>query len=456
MNISLSAGKFQDLGASSSIDSFFVQKSVSSSPAKSCQNEKAIAAASQYWEAAETKDAVEKLNKDHSHKGIAAYFTMGQATNANYHTEMQNKKLNCTSEIAISADQKLCSAADDNSNQTHIKTDVPTATSVNKHSITSFFIQNPLENLSQASINKQIPKGKTHTSKSSFFALKVAQKLQDTALMSDSSSEATDFRGLDIFKTAGDDATSSSSISVVQANRQAENHPDICMKDNDSVCRFQRDSKQGMFSECSQRESTSKQLNLEQYIDDNQITLGQNKEEILLAENFRGYPQNLFSGKKAQYSDLAEIANNIKPTSPSRKHIHVDGKHNSRRNYTASDVFNEDEGGDQASDADMPESNILPTTDAESLSVTSYHDMVLCTQCGKQVSPFEMPEHLDYHFALQLQRQSYLPNMQNDRKPASGVKNLLGSSTKCKNSRKRTKRESSVSNKTLLDFFKPG
>ena len=32
-------------------------------------------------------------------------------------------------------------------------------------------------------------------------------------------------------------------------------------------------------------------------------------------------------------------------------------------------------------------------------------DMVLCRECGTRVSPFELPEHLDFHYAQQLQKE---------------------------------------------------
>merc|ERR1712062_837897 len=32
-------------------------------------------------------------------------------------------------------------------------------------------------------------------------------------------------------------------------------------------------------------------------------------------------------------------------------------------------------------------------------------ELVACEKCGKEVSPFELPEHLDYHLALELQAQ---------------------------------------------------
>ena len=39
----------------------------------------------------------------------------------------------------------------------------------------------------------------------------------------------------------------------------------------------------------------------------------------------------------------------------------------------------------------------------ESGSDESSTDTETCKKCGKQVSPFDMPEHLDFHFAKELQ-----------------------------------------------------
>ena len=45
-------------------------------------------------------------------------------------------------------------------------------------------------------------------------------------------------------------------------------------------------------------------------------------------------------------------------------------------------------------------------TAAEIKAKENEEDLVVCSQCGERVSPFELPEHLDFHFAQQLQEES--------------------------------------------------
>jgi len=53
--------------------------------------------------------------------------------------------------------------------------------------------------------------------------------------------------------------------------------------------------------------------------------------------------------------------------------------------------------------------NILNSVDASTVTARSItdctEDEVLCEKCDRRVSAWEMPEHLDYHFALELQKQ---------------------------------------------------
>ena len=50
-------------------------------------------------------------------------------------------------------------------------------------------------------------------------------------------------------------------------------------------------------------------------------------------------------------------------------------------------------------DASVTESpNVIPESDSDE-SV----DTEMCEKCGKEVSPFEMPEHLDFHYAQEME-----------------------------------------------------
>jgi hypothetical protein len=49
-------------------------------------------------------------------------------------------------------------------------------------------------------------------------------------------------------------------------------------------------------------------------------------------------------------------------------------------------------------------------------------EMVVCGECGSQVSPFELPEHLDFHYAQQLQKESGKPVVRTVFLPSSAGK----------------------------------
>jgi hypothetical protein len=49
-------------------------------------------------------------------------------------------------------------------------------------------------------------------------------------------------------------------------------------------------------------------------------------------------------------------------------------------------------------------------------------ETVLCSECGGQVSPFELPEHLDFHYAQQLQKEGGKPVVRTVFLPSSAGK----------------------------------
>lgn len=48
----------------------------------------------------------------------------------------------------------------------------------------------------------------------------------------------------------------------------------------------------------------------------------------------------------------------------------------------------------------------------DDFDATDDDDAVACEQCGVKVSPFELPEHLDFHVAQDLERQMRKESMQ--------------------------------------------
>jgi len=63
---------------------------------------------------------------------------------------------------------------------------------------------------------------------------------------------------------------------------------------------------------------------------------------------------------------------------------------------SSSTVCDNNQSGSQKSKPVMLEGEILENGEEEG-------EMVNCDQCGKPVSPFELPEHLDFHFAASLE-----------------------------------------------------
>jgi hypothetical protein len=56
--------------------------------------------------------------------------------------------------------------------------------------------------------------------------------------------------------------------------------------------------------------------------------------------------------------------------------------------------------------------------------------MVLCGECGSQVSPFELPEHLDFHYAQQLQKEGGKPVVRTVFLPSAGKRKREGGASK--------------------------
>ena len=57
---------------------------------------------------------------------------------------------------------------------------------------------------------------------------------------------------------------------------------------------------------------------------------------------------------------------------------------------------------DEVTDRHQPE-ELLEFDDEDEGDVGSVDDLETCEKCGRRVSPFEMPEHLDFHVAQELQ-----------------------------------------------------
>ncbi len=53
-------------------------------------------------------------------------------------------------------------------------------------------------------------------------------------------------------------------------------------------------------------------------------------------------------------------------------------------------------------------------------------EMVVCGECGGQVSPFELPEHLDFHYAQQLQKEGGKPVVRTVFLPSAGKRKREG------------------------------
>ena len=62
--------------------------------------------------------------------------------------------------------------------------------------------------------------------------------------------------------------------------------------------------------------------------------------------------------------------------------------------------------------------NIIPESDSDESKDTED-----CEKCGKEVSPFEMPEHMDFHYAQELQEISNLTFERERSTPIQGAKN---------------------------------
>ncbi|KAH3851918.1 hypothetical protein DPMN_094405 [Dreissena polymorpha] len=60
--------------------------------------------------------------------------------------------------------------------------------------------------------------------------------------------------------------------------------------------------------------------------------------------------------------------------------------------------------------------NLIPVKESQSGSenvVISLEDYLECEKCHKMVTVWEMPEHMDFHYALQLQEDMNVPLMGN-------------------------------------------
>ncbi|XP_039710374.1 DNA polymerase eta isoform X3 [Pteropus medius] len=86
-------------------------------------------------------------------------------------------------------------------------------------------------------------------------------------------------------------------------------------------------------------------------------------------------------------------------------------------------------------------------------SLPANEDQVPCEKCGSLVAVWEMPEHADYHFALELQKSFLQPQPSNPRVvPASSPQSKRNPKSPLASSNKRPRPEGM---QTLESFFKP-
>ncbi|XP_029801414.1 DNA polymerase eta isoform X2 [Suricata suricatta] len=98
----------------------------------------------------------------------------------------------------------------------------------------------------------------------------------------------------------------------------------------------------------------------------------------------------------------------------------------------------------------VPELALKPST---TLSPVAAEDQVPCEKCGSLVPVWDMPEHADYHFALELQKSFMQPHSSNSRVlPASSPQSKRNPKSPSASSSKRPRLEGM---QTLESFFKP-
>ncbi|XP_014443319.1 DNA polymerase eta isoform X5 [Tupaia chinensis] len=89
---------------------------------------------------------------------------------------------------------------------------------------------------------------------------------------------------------------------------------------------------------------------------------------------------------------------------------------------------------------------------AQTPSLSAAEDQVPCEKCGSLVPVWEMPEHTDYHFALELQKSFLQPHSSPQVVPAMSPKGKRNPKSPLASSNKRTRPEGM---QTLESFFKP-
>jgi hypothetical protein len=72
----------------------------------------------------------------------------------------------------------------------------------------------------------------------------------------------------------------------------------------------------------------------------------------------------------------------------------------------------------------------LKVQDSEGKVSSEQDEMVLCGECGGQVSPFELPEHLDFHYAQQLQKEGGKAVVRTVFLPSAGKRKREGGASK--------------------------
>ncbi|XP_014662519.1 PREDICTED: DNA polymerase eta-like isoform X2 [Priapulus caudatus] len=133
------------------------------------------------------------------------------------------------------------------------------------------------------------------------------------------------------------------------------------------------------------------------------------------------------------------------------------------RNSNSDDLFSEEE-ADKSGNLPPIHANPDRGIDDERVAMESPEicaELVPCALCDRMISPFDLPEHNDYHFALELQRRCPSPAGQRASVAAPRERGKRTAATRDEKSRKKARlaaaaTAASSNTKTLRDFFKPG
>ncbi len=76
------------------------------------------------------------------------------------------------------------------------------------------------------------------------------------------------------------------------------------------------------------------------------------------------------------------------------------------------------------------ETGVMVQASEDKVLSSEQAEMVVCGECGGHVSPFELPEHLDFHFAQQLQKEGGKPVVRTVFLPSAGKRKREGGASK--------------------------